>query len=577
MGGAGFIPWILVLSLWRLVDSLPHGASSLLRPIEIFRADLIMGSLLGGAGLLFMAGWLDDRLELRPRTKLLFQLAAASQLIYFGGGVNITGWAIFDAGISYFWLIGITNAVNLLDNMDGLCAGVVGIIATAMSLFWSGSVSGAATTAAMAGGCMGFLIHNRPPARIFMGDTGSLPLGFLCAGLSLPGVANACWGWGKASGWMGLGLLLACAILVAVPILDTALVAITRVWSSRDPMQGGQDHSSHRMARLLVSERRSLAFFLILAATSSSVFLWSVSLSPPLMTVIALLFWLAAILVGNFLAHAEGAGLAEPPLILRALGDWLSRYAFFPLCFDGALVLTLLPMAYYLRFDFQLGPEELEATRRSIPILLFCCLGVGLASGSYAIRWKYASKMDYLHQAVSSGVAVLIALAILTFATRFDQGYSRSAYLIFAFLFISVQGLGRRFEELGTAFVGRAAKIPNCRSIVIYGAGKRGRLLAEGCGALPELAGYRAVAFFDDNQLLTGKKIDGLYIFSTGSNFRLPHADEVWIAGPAIDPARAKKALPKEWACLPFRRLILELEKIESRKVKGVESRKSRK
>jgi len=530
--------------------------------MEISRGDLIVGSILAGAALLFVTGWLDDRLELRPRTKLLCQLAAASQLIYFGGGMTLTGWPVVDAAISYLWLIGITNAVNLLDNMDGLCAGVVGLIAVTMSLLWSGPASGAAAGAAMAGACAGFLLHNRPPARIFMGDTGSLPLGFLCAGLSLPGLANSHWGRGETGGWLGLGLLSACAVLMAVPVLDTALVAITRVWNSRDPMQGGKDHTSHRLARLLASERRSLVFFLALTGVTSLIFSWSLKQPPLLLAVGAAIFWLGAVLVGNFLAHAEGPISNGPPPLLKALGEWLGRYAFFPLCFDGILVLTLFPFAYYLRFDFQLGSAEAEAVRRSMPILLFSCLGLGLISGSYAIRWDHAGRMDYLRQAAVSGTAVLLALAAVTLATRFEQGYSRSAYVIFALLFISAQGIGRRFRDFGHILTVRAAKTGDQRRIVIYGAGRRGRLLAEACGTVPELATCRVVAFFDDDPALIGKKLDGLKIFSPSSKNKPPQAEEVWLASPAIDPSRATKQLPKIWACLPQRRLLLELEKI---------------
>lgn len=562
MGGVGFVPCILLLSLWHLGTSLPSGLTSLLRPMEIPRPDLILGSILAGAALLFLAGWLDDRLELRPRTKLLCQLAAASQLVYFGGGMAITGWPVVDAAISYLWLIGITNAVNLLDNMDGLCAGVVLIIAATISMLWTGSAAGAALSAATAGACAGFLVHNRPPARIFMGDAGSLPLGFLCAGLSLPGIANQHWGRAETGGWAGMGLLLACAMLMAVPVLDTALVAITRIWSSRSPMQGGRDHTSHRLARLLASERRSLAFFLLLATVTSLVFAWCLRQQPLLMMTVTVIFWLSAILLGNFLAQAEGAGRQGPPPILKALGAWLGRYSFFPLCFDGILVLTLLPVAYYLRFDFRLGPEEAEAVRRSLPVLFFCCLGLGLAAGSYAIRWDHAGRMDYVRQAGTSAAGVFLALAVLTLATRFEQGYSRSAYLIFAVLFISAQGAGRRFRDLGTILTARAAKTQHHCTVVIYGAGKRGRILAEACGTVPELSGYRIVAFFDDDPALAGKRLDGLTIYSAEARGKLPKAEEVWLAATSITPSHAKSHLPVAWSTLPFRRLVLELENI---------------
>jgi len=98
--------------------------------------------------------------------------------------------------------------------------------------------------------------------------------------------------------------------------------------------------------------------------------------------------------------------------------------------------------------------------------------------------------------------------------------------------------------------------------VVIYGAGKRGKLLAEACGTVPELAGCRIVAFFDDNPALAGKKLDGLTIYSPESDDRLPEAEEVWLSSPTISQNHAKNCLPKVWALLPFRRLVLELETI---------------
>lgn len=563
MGGVGFIPCILLLSLWHLGACLPSGLASLFRPMEIPREDLILGSILAGAGLLFVAGWLDDRMELRPRTKLLYQLAAASQLIYFGGGMTLTGWPLVDAAISYLWIIGITNAVNLLDNMDGLCAGVVGIIVTAMAWLWPEGGPGAAVAAATAGACAGFLVHNRPPARIFMGDTGSLPLGFLCAGLSLPGVANEHWGRTEMTGWAGIGLLMACAMLMAVPVLDTVLVAITRIWSSRSPMQGGRDHASHRLARLLASERRSLAFFVFLALATSLTFAWCLRQQPLLMTTAVAIFWLSAVLLGNFLAQeAEGAARQGPPPLLKALGAWLGRYSFFPLCFDGILIMTLLPAAYYLRFDFCLGPVEEMSLKRSLPLLIFCCLGAGLVSGSYAVRWGQAGRMDYMRQALASGIGVLVTVALLTLATRFEQGYSRSAFLIFVFLFIGAQGAGRKFHDLSAFLIFRATKNHKRKPVVIYGAGRRGRLLAEASGTVPELAGYHIVAFFDDNRVLEGKKLNGLTIYSTHSLNKLPRSEEVWLATPAISVAKARATLPAPWRKLLLRRLVLELKEI---------------
>jgi len=226
--------------------------------------------------------------------------------------------------------------------------------------------------------------------------------------------------------------------------------------------------------------------------------------------------------------------------------------------------MTLLPAAYYLRFDFRLGPVEEMALKRSLPLLFFCCLGAGLVSGSYAVRWGHAGRVDYMRQALASGIGVLLTLALLTLATRFEQGYSRSAFLIFALLFIGAQGVARKFQDFSSFLTFHAATSHHRKPVVIYGAGRRGKLLAEASGLVPELVSYRIVAFFDEDPSLAGKKLGGLTIFSINPQAKIPRAEEVWLANPAITEAKARAMLPVHWMRLPFRRLVLELEELKT-------------
>jgi len=561
MGGAGFVPVILGLGLWQLIKALPQGWLSLFRPVDLWRSDLILASIFLGAGILFVAGWLDDRIELRPRTKLLFQLGAASQLIYFGGGMSPTGWPLLDAALSYAWLVGITNAVNLLDNMDGLCGGFVTIVLTTLAICWTGNENGAAVCWIAAGVTLGFFCHNFPPAKIFMGDAGSLPLGFLCASLSLPGIVNDDWNREAPNLLARFAPVIAVSVIMAVPILDTFLVAITRILASRNPMKGGRDHSSHRLANLLASERRSLVFFLGMSVVTSLMFVWLLRLPPLLVLSVGGIFWLALMLLGNVLTIGVRSDPSSAPLFLRLIRDWFKRYAVFPLLLDAVLILMLFPAAYYLRMDSQMGSQELDAIRRSIPVLLFSILGSGLLLGTYAVPWAQASSLDYLRQAAASATGIFLALAAVTLATRFDEGYSRSAFLIFGVLFVATQGTGRLFQELGMKVAFRAVKPSSRIPVLIYGAGKRGRLLAEACISVPELSRYRVVAFFDDNEELRGKRLDGLPIHTPHSRLFSPEVQEIWISSSSI----RKKAIAvarRSWAGLPVKRLVLELQNI---------------
>jgi len=240
--------------------------------------------------------------------------------------------------------------------------------------------------------------------------------------------------------------------------------------------------------------------------------------------------------------------------------DWLRRYAVLPVLFDAGLLMFLFPAAYAIRFDFQMGPQELEAVRRSLPLLLFFLLGSGLLMGSYAVSWARASSLDYLRQAAVSLIGTLLALAAITLATRFEEGYSRSAFLIFGLLFIAGQATARGFQELGMRLASQAAKKkPDRKAVMIYGAGKRGRLLAEACEVVPELAGYRVVAFFDDNEELTGKRINGIPIYTPANGFSHPPAHEFWVSTPAVPKKSSFLRNVATKNKVSIKKLILEL------------------
>jgi UDP-GlcNAc:undecaprenyl-phosphate GlcNAc-1-phosphate transferase len=201
-----------------------------------------MGLLLLGAAALWVIGTADDRRGMGPLPRVLAEVTIAAAL-----WAADFGWQVFSAdalnlGLTVFWVVAIINAFNLLDNMDG-CAGAVGC-AIGLGLAAVGIAEGAwhvATIAlAVSGACLGFLRYNlRAPAQIYLGDGGSLPLGFLlaAAAMALPMEQEV----GKSS-------VLAAAMLIAIPILDTTLVSISRRRRGVSLLSGGRDHTTHRLA-----------------------------------------------------------------------------------------------------------------------------------------------------------------------------------------------------------------------------------------------------------------------------------------------------------------------------------------
>ncbi len=230
-----------------------------------------------GATLVSIVGALDDSRGMGSYLKLLFQVAAATVLILSGVQVRLFH-GILDIALTLLWVVGITNAFNLLDNMDGLSSGVATIAAAFFMLLAAMSDQYLVGTlaAALCGACLGFLVYNWNPARVFMGDTGSLFLGFLLAavGIKLRFPANS-----ASITWMIPILVL------ALPLFDTSLVFFSRLRRGRNPLTTpGKDHVSHRLARRTGSQREAvLLCYLITGGTGlASIFLTQANLQEAL-------------------------------------------------------------------------------------------------------------------------------------------------------------------------------------------------------------------------------------------------------------------------------------------------------
>ncbi len=204
-----------------------------------------------------LTGLADDYRPLPAWAKLAGQLAGFAILLAYGIRVQLPIPEPLNYAITLIWLLGITNAINFLDNMDGLSAGVSAVIASFILLLglFNDQVLVAGLAAAILGSCLGFLRYNFPPATIFMGDVGSLFLGFLLAvlGLQLRFPDNS-----NFVTWM------VPVILFGIPIFDMTLVVISRLRRGISPATAGKDHTSHRLVSLGFNPRETvLTLYLI--------------------------------------------------------------------------------------------------------------------------------------------------------------------------------------------------------------------------------------------------------------------------------------------------------------------------
>lgn len=218
-----------------------------------------LGAICASASLLALVGLLDDRFNLGVRVRLVAMIAAALLVIAFGIHVRLFGMLWLDVALTVVWITALTNALNFLDNMDGLSAGI-SVIASAFFLliaFTQGQILVSLLAAAVLGSAMGFLAYNFNPASTFMGDMGALVLGFSLAvlGIKLQFAQQP----------LSITWLIPVMVL-AVPIVDINLVVWTRLYEGRSPFEGGKDHTSHRIMALGLSQRLTIGIIYILCA-----------------------------------------------------------------------------------------------------------------------------------------------------------------------------------------------------------------------------------------------------------------------------------------------------------------------
>ena len=212
--------------------------------------------LVGAIGLLFVGLW-DDRKALGPKTKLVLQTGFTAAAVWFGDlgidSLRAVPWLSFLA--AWGWLVLVTNAFNLLDHADGVSAGCAVICAAILVVgaLLGGDASLAQVFIALGGALLGYLWWNAPPARIYMGDAGALPLGFLI------GVGTLSITFWPAASSSNSFALLSPVIITAIPLFDTAVVIVKRWRRGKPLMVGDRNHISHRLGRLGLTPRATMA------------------------------------------------------------------------------------------------------------------------------------------------------------------------------------------------------------------------------------------------------------------------------------------------------------------------------
>lgn len=477
----------------------------------IFAPDLSRAyPILLAATLLFSAGVVDDIRQLKPYIKLAMQVIAAAITVFGGLHLPWTSYAPVNDLITIFWLVGITNAVNLLDNMDGLAGGVslIACAFLAVSFLLNGQTSEAALPLILAGSIAGFLWFNFNPASIFMGDCGSMFLGFVLSGAALLGdsirTRNL------------VSVLSAPVLILMIPIFDTTVVTLARKLSGRPVSQGGRDHTSHRLVALGMSERRAVLMLYLFAAISGALALAVRQMRIEITVVLIAGFALSVLFIGLYLGkvrvYEEGA--AASGTLVDVLDNFSHRRRIFEILLDSCLVALAYYSAYLLRFDGDLDKGQLPIFIRTLPLIIAIQIFFFLVGGVYKGIWRYAGVDDLIDIAKSVFVGSTISGLTVLLYYKF-HGPSRAVFILNGVLLLLFVGASRvSFRLLASLIVGRRQQIPNARPVLIYGAGDRGDILLRELINNPDYR-YQPVGFIDDDVRKSGKHLRGYRIFSS--------------------------------------------------------------
>jgi UDP-GlcNAc:undecaprenyl-phosphate GlcNAc-1-phosphate transferase len=483
--------------------------------------------LIAGALVLCAVGLVDDVVSLGPRTKLLCELPLAIVAALCVNVPVFLPWGLQQVALA-FWILTAINAFNLIDGLDGLAAGlgIIASFAVAMIALAHNNPGEAQVALVLSATFGGFLLYNFTPATIYLGDAGSLPGGFLLGVMCLEAVRYA--------GESKLAILATPALLLAVPIIDTSIVTVTRLANGRAISNRGLDHCHHRLHNLGLSQKRVAFALWTLGALGAS---WAVFISlawKPMIVAVLPLCALMFATVGLFLANLSFEH--EPPGrvygAVPRVGRLILSLAYQRRAVEFVLDFLVISSAYYgallLDRDFHLSWPLVAHFSRALPAICLAAYAAFVATGTYRHMWRFAS----IETALRFGLAAVLAGALgMVLSGVAGIWLSLTSLLMFVMLLANLLvGTRLSFRILKTVLTRFAAP---ARRVLVVGAGSVGdsaaRELMRDGRQRSSLVGFLDDDVFKHSKLVRGHRVLGA-IRDIGEVYRQTGFNEILIA-----------------------------------------------
>jgi UDP-N-acetylmuramyl pentapeptide phosphotransferase/UDP-N-acetylglucosamine-1-phosphate transferase len=510
-------------------------------------------------------GIFDDIKKVRPYVKFAFQIAAGILLILAGFGIKIVTnpfngqpihLGVFGMLLTVVWMVGITNALNLVDGLDGLAAGTsffAGMSIFGMAVIYQ-NVTIALVSLAFAGSLLGFLKYNFYPAKIFLGDSGSLYLGFVLSVLSIESVHRGA----------VLVAALAPILVLGLPILDTFLSIVRRFLKPISHESGGvsgeapaethrlipsiftadKNHIHHRLMKLGFAHKKAVILLygisVLLCVLSFVAIAWQ-NINMILLIgaiLIALLIGVRSLKYDEFRLLDGGFVLPffDIPLISKRL-------------FQSFLDLCLIALSFYLAFLLAVGKFDSKEIKvfflGTIPVVIVLKILAFLLVGLYRGSWKYANLGDFIRVFEAVLLGSFVSVAVLSLLRTPNAGYRFGpVFFVLDFYFLLTLSIGARMSFRLFDYFYRSRLPAEGRNVLIYGAGRHGALLIREL-QLQRDPQVRIVGFIDDDKRKIGSYVQHIPVVGGSEDadgiFRRLDVEEVICSTSKIDPDRVAR------------------------------------
>jgi len=457
---------------------------------------------------MFLTGFVDDIKEVKPIVKLLGQITCTFAIIYngyiFGGSLFI--W--IGIPLTFLWVIGITNAINLLDNMDGLSAGITATISLVIGIifYWDGNYFLSTIAFSLTGATIGFLYYNFNPAKIFMGDCGSLFIGFVVSFLTL-GLQKS------VKSTSSILVLIIPIALMAIPIMDTSLVTIKRLISGRKIQQGGRDHVSHRLVALGLSEKKAVIILYLISISWGIICLFINQLDIfkfPLLLLMTIFSIIFALILSNVKVYNESE---EKLAYLRSRGygkldSFFIRFFLMNKKLVLGIVIDICVICSSFFVAVSLSNIILNQDSYLLALFILVKLLVFYTFNLYNRLWRYISTIELVNHFFSvfcSTILLYFLLYLLKPITNFNLEFFTIDFFVTMTGILFARISYRAIQDLFNVGSSQAKKV------LIYGAGNSGYFL------LKELSNndrydYKVVGFIDDDRIKHNMVFNGVKI-----------------------------------------------------------------